>query len=193
MSIPRITLTLTLLLAIWAFTSSASGAHHAAPAPSVDCLSVILNLADCFSFVTADSTVKKPQATMVTFTNVFNNDNLTEDFGKRARIPLNRGSGNGCGGGATVRRGGVHRGDGDGNEGCRHALRAGINRGARKPPQIPRELLQPISLSVTPYLYALHPPRLSHINKSLFMNHRLHMSHRRLSHPLMATTMVNKI
>ncbi|KAM7510903.1 hypothetical protein LguiB_009778 [Lonicera macranthoides] len=54
-------LTLTLLLAIWAFTSSASGAHHAAPAPAVDCSSVILNLADCLSFVTASSTVKKPE------------------------------------------------------------------------------------------------------------------------------------
>ncbi|KAM7474389.1 hypothetical protein LguiB_021632 [Lonicera macranthoides] len=61
MSIPRITLTLTLLLAIWAFTSFASGAHHAAPAPAVDCSSVILNLADCLSFVTAGSTVKKPE------------------------------------------------------------------------------------------------------------------------------------
>ncbi|KAM7478952.1 hypothetical protein LguiA_027165 [Lonicera macranthoides] len=59
MSIPRITL--TLLLAIWAFTSFASGAHHAAPAPAVDCSSVILNLADCLSFVTAGSTVKKPE------------------------------------------------------------------------------------------------------------------------------------
>ncbi|KAM7485743.1 hypothetical protein LguiA_001755 [Lonicera macranthoides] len=61
MSIPRITLTLTLLLAIWAFTSSASEDHHAAPAPAVDCSSVILNLADCLSFVTAGSTVKKPK------------------------------------------------------------------------------------------------------------------------------------
>ncbi|KAM7476477.1 hypothetical protein LguiB_023720 [Lonicera macranthoides] len=59
MSIPRITLTLTLLLAIWAFTSSASGAHHATPAPAVDCSSVILNLADCLSVVTTGSTEKE--------------------------------------------------------------------------------------------------------------------------------------
>ncbi|KAK9069535.1 hypothetical protein SSX86_011481 [Deinandra increscens subsp. villosa] len=39
-------------------------AHHTgAPAPAADCSSVILNLADCLSFVTAGSTVKKPEGT----------------------------------------------------------------------------------------------------------------------------------
>ncbi|KAK1440293.1 hypothetical protein QVD17_06118 [Tagetes erecta] len=39
-------------------------AHHtAAPAPAADCSTVILNMADCLSYVTADSTVTKPEGT----------------------------------------------------------------------------------------------------------------------------------
>lgn len=35
--------------------------HHAAPAPSVDCSTLILNMADCLSFVSNDSTTTKPE------------------------------------------------------------------------------------------------------------------------------------
>ncbi|XP_019168756.1 PREDICTED: non-specific lipid-transfer protein-like protein At2g13820 [Ipomoea nil] len=49
------------LLALWAVT--ADSAHHSAPAPAVDCNSVVLNLADCLSFVTNGSTTKKPEGT----------------------------------------------------------------------------------------------------------------------------------
>ncbi|KAJ9561234.1 hypothetical protein OSB04_006394 [Centaurea solstitialis] len=39
-------------------------AHHGgAPAPAADCSTVILNMADCLSYVTAGSTVKKPEGT----------------------------------------------------------------------------------------------------------------------------------
>ncbi|KVI10947.1 non-specific lipid-transfer protein-like protein At5g64080 [Cynara cardunculus var. scolymus] len=39
-------------------------AHHTgAPAPAADCSTVILNMADCLSYVTAGSTVKKPEGT----------------------------------------------------------------------------------------------------------------------------------
>ncbi|KAK2996144.1 hypothetical protein RJ639_036015 [Escallonia herrerae] len=53
--------TLVFVLAIWALTSVESASHHGAPAPAVDCSTVILNMADCLSFVTNDSTLKKPQ------------------------------------------------------------------------------------------------------------------------------------
>ncbi|KAH6811724.1 Bifunctional inhibitor/lipid-transfer protein/seed storage 2S albumin superfamily protein [Perilla frutescens var. frutescens] len=35
----------------------------AAPAPAVDCSSLVLNMADCLTFVTAGSTTKKPEGT----------------------------------------------------------------------------------------------------------------------------------
>ncbi|KAL0387150.1 UNVERIFIED_CONTAM: Non-specific lipid-transfer protein-like protein [Sesamum radiatum] len=38
-------------------------AAHSAPAPAVDCSSLVLNMADCLSFVTAGSTTKKPEGT----------------------------------------------------------------------------------------------------------------------------------
>ncbi|XP_071698611.1 non-specific lipid transfer protein GPI-anchored 31-like isoform X2 [Rutidosis leptorrhynchoides] len=40
-------------------------AHHhtAAPAPAADCSTVILSMADCLSYVTAGSTVQKPEGT----------------------------------------------------------------------------------------------------------------------------------
>ncbi|KAJ7946698.1 Non-specific lipid-transfer protein-like protein [Quillaja saponaria] len=47
------------VLAIWA-VDFAYCAHHA-PAPSVDCSSLILNMADCLSFVSNGSTVLKPE------------------------------------------------------------------------------------------------------------------------------------
>ncbi|XP_021826192.1 non-specific lipid-transfer protein-like protein At5g64080 [Prunus avium] len=37
--------------------------HHAAPAPAVDCSSLILNMADCLSFVSNGSTDTKPAGT----------------------------------------------------------------------------------------------------------------------------------
>ncbi|KAL3515558.1 hypothetical protein ACH5RR_022460 [Cinchona calisaya] len=39
------------------------GSGHTAPAPAVDCSSLVLNMADCLSFVTSGSTVKKPEGT----------------------------------------------------------------------------------------------------------------------------------
>jgi len=52
---------LLCLLAILAvdYAQGASSAH--APAPSVDCSSLILNMADCQSFVTNGSTITKPE------------------------------------------------------------------------------------------------------------------------------------
>ncbi|KAL3538621.1 hypothetical protein ACH5RR_001987 [Cinchona calisaya] len=40
-----------------------AGSGHGAPAPAVDCSSLVLNMADCLSFVTSGSTVKKPEGT----------------------------------------------------------------------------------------------------------------------------------
>ncbi|XP_020871549.1 non-specific lipid-transfer protein-like protein At5g64080 isoform X2 [Arabidopsis lyrata subsp. lyrata] len=41
----------------------ASHHHAAAPAPSVDCSTLILNMADCLSFVSSGGTVAKPEGT----------------------------------------------------------------------------------------------------------------------------------
>ncbi|KAL0335139.1 UNVERIFIED_CONTAM: Non-specific lipid-transfer protein-like protein [Sesamum radiatum] len=48
-----------------AFSAAAfvSAAGHSAPAPAVDCSSLVLNMADCLSYVTAGSTSKKPEGT----------------------------------------------------------------------------------------------------------------------------------
>nr|GLL37489.1 non-specific lipid-transfer protein-like protein At5g64080 [Ipomoea trifida] len=46
------------MLAVWPIAVDA--AHHAVPAPAVDCNSVILNLADCLTFFIDDSTEAKP-------------------------------------------------------------------------------------------------------------------------------------
>lgn len=40
-----------------------SASSHAAPAPAVDCSSLVLNMADCLSFVTSGSTARKPEGT----------------------------------------------------------------------------------------------------------------------------------
>ncbi|CAK9160480.1 unnamed protein product [Ilex paraguariensis] len=55
-----VTATLLCILAMWVVTSVDS-AHHAAPSPAVDCSNLVLNLADCLSYVTNGSTVKKPE------------------------------------------------------------------------------------------------------------------------------------
>ncbi|CAN8264449.1 unnamed protein product [Cochlearia groenlandica] len=53
-----------LLLSISSVTIHAASQHHtAAPAPSVDCSTLILNMADCLSFVSSGSTDAKPQGT----------------------------------------------------------------------------------------------------------------------------------
>ncbi|XP_022895556.1 non-specific lipid-transfer protein-like protein At2g13820 [Olea europaea var. sylvestris] len=55
---------LLCMFMIWAtFWTAAHSAGHTAPAPAVDCSSLVLNMADCLSFVTAGSTTKKPEGT----------------------------------------------------------------------------------------------------------------------------------
>lgn len=56
---------LLCLVSFWIFTFIAveSAAHQSAPAPAADCNNLILNLADCLSFVTNGSTEKKPAGT----------------------------------------------------------------------------------------------------------------------------------
>ncbi|KAK6156898.1 hypothetical protein DH2020_011146 [Rehmannia glutinosa] len=43
------------------FSAAAISAAHSAPAPAVDCSSLVLNMADCLSYVTAGGTAKKPE------------------------------------------------------------------------------------------------------------------------------------
>ncbi|GAA0179149.1 hypothetical protein LIER_42202 [Lithospermum erythrorhizon] len=50
-----------ILLPIWALTTTTSSTTHLSPSPSVDCSIVIVNLAECLSFVRAGSTTKKPE------------------------------------------------------------------------------------------------------------------------------------
>ncbi|XP_031248666.1 non-specific lipid-transfer protein-like protein At5g64080 [Pistacia vera] len=52
-----------LILSIYAVNYGDSAHHAAAPAPAVDCTSLILDMADCLSFVSSGSTVSKPAAT----------------------------------------------------------------------------------------------------------------------------------
>ncbi|KAK4564102.1 hypothetical protein RGQ29_006263 [Quercus rubra] len=54
------------VLAIWVVGYAQAGSSHHAPAPSVDCSSLILNMADCLSYVTNGSTVTKPEGTCCT-------------------------------------------------------------------------------------------------------------------------------
>jgi hypothetical protein len=49
------------LLAIWAVDYAQGATSPHAPAPSVDCSSLILTMADCLSFVTNGSTTTKPE------------------------------------------------------------------------------------------------------------------------------------
>ncbi|KAL7590982.1 hypothetical protein Lser_V15G34231 [Lactuca serriola] len=61
------TTTAVLILCISAvamYAGLVDSAHHTgAPAPAADCSTVILNMADCLSYVTAGSTVKTPEGT----------------------------------------------------------------------------------------------------------------------------------
>lgn len=50
------------VVAIWAVDGASPSTHHA-PAPSVDCSSLVLTMADCLSFVTNGSTSTKPEGT----------------------------------------------------------------------------------------------------------------------------------
>ncbi|XP_002304072.3 non-specific lipid transfer protein GPI-anchored 31 isoform X2 [Populus trichocarpa] len=53
--------TISVSCCIWA--EGASHRHASAPAPSVDCTTLVLSMADCLSFVSNDSTSKKPEGT----------------------------------------------------------------------------------------------------------------------------------
>ncbi|KAL1557822.1 non-specific lipid transfer protein GPI-anchored 31 [Salvia divinorum] len=55
--------TLAAICAVFALLAAVSSAAKSAPAPAVDCSSLVLNMADCLTFVTAGSTAKKPEGT----------------------------------------------------------------------------------------------------------------------------------
>ncbi|KAL6184276.1 PREDICTED: non-specific lipid-transfer protein-like protein At5g64080 [Fragaria vesca subsp. vesca] len=59
------TLTLSLTLLLLAVMQG-HAAPRAAPAPAVDCSSLILNMADCLSYVSNDSKTEKPEASCCT-------------------------------------------------------------------------------------------------------------------------------
>ncbi|PIN04150.1 hypothetical protein CDL12_23319 [Handroanthus impetiginosus] len=52
-----------LFFTLFAVSVAVVSAAQSAPAPAVDCSSLVLNMADCLSFVTAGSTTKKPEGT----------------------------------------------------------------------------------------------------------------------------------
>lgn len=54
---------LHLFCMLFALSAAVASAAHSAPAPAVDCSSLVLNMADCLSFVTAGSTAAKPEGT----------------------------------------------------------------------------------------------------------------------------------
>ncbi|KAL2476907.1 Non-specific lipid-transfer protein-like protein [Forsythia ovata] len=56
-------LSLFCVLFFVALFTTVHSASQSAPAPAVDCSSLILNLADCLTFVTSGSTTKKPEGT----------------------------------------------------------------------------------------------------------------------------------
>ncbi|KAI4367471.1 hypothetical protein MLD38_023206 [Melastoma candidum] len=63
-SLTRVALLVLLLLSAASLSFSAHSApHRDAPAPAVDCSSLILTMADCLSFVSNGSTVDKPEGT----------------------------------------------------------------------------------------------------------------------------------
>ncbi|XP_050376884.1 non-specific lipid transfer protein GPI-anchored 31-like [Argentina anserina] len=63
---PSSTLTLSLTLLLLAICGGHCASPPAAPAPAVDCSSLILNMADCLSFVSNDSKTQKPEGTCCT-------------------------------------------------------------------------------------------------------------------------------
>lgn len=54
---------LCFAVALMVLLAVSSGATHQAPAPSVDCSTLVLKMADCLSYVTNGSTVTKPEGT----------------------------------------------------------------------------------------------------------------------------------
>ncbi|PRQ20263.1 putative plant lipid transfer protein/Par allergen [Rosa chinensis] len=63
----RLSLSLALLLvAVWGFVHGHSASSRGAPAPAVDCSSLILNMADCLSFVSNGSKAEKPEGSCCT-------------------------------------------------------------------------------------------------------------------------------
>ncbi|KAK6143697.1 hypothetical protein DH2020_024045 [Rehmannia glutinosa] len=52
-----------LFCVFFALSAAVCSAAHSAPAPAVDCSSLVLNMADCLSFVMAGSTTSKPEGT----------------------------------------------------------------------------------------------------------------------------------
>ncbi|KAK9166799.1 hypothetical protein Scep_001990 [Stephania cephalantha] len=50
-----------LVVSFRGFSGVESASHQHAPAPSVDCTTLIYSMADCLSFVTNGSEVKKPE------------------------------------------------------------------------------------------------------------------------------------
>ena len=59
---PKLSL-IVCVLAMWAVGISHGASSHHAPAPSVDCSSLVLTMADCLSYVTNGSTTAKPEGT----------------------------------------------------------------------------------------------------------------------------------
>ncbi|KAK7274655.1 hypothetical protein RIF29_15751 [Crotalaria pallida] len=57
---PKLPLIL-FVLTIWAIDLSHGASPHHAPAPTVDCSTLVLTMADCLSFVTNGSTTTKPE------------------------------------------------------------------------------------------------------------------------------------
>ncbi|XVE93101.1 hypothetical protein REPUB_Repub01dG0161200 [Reevesia pubescens] len=64
MAASKFSLALTLaILSIWAVDAAHHHASAPSPSSSVDCSSLILNMADCLSFVSSGSQVSKPEGT----------------------------------------------------------------------------------------------------------------------------------
>ncbi|PQQ00813.1 non-specific lipid-transfer protein-like protein [Prunus yedoensis var. nudiflora] len=59
----RVWSVLVVMAVAMAAFGECGSSHHAAPAPAVDCSSLILNMADCLSFVSNGSTDTKPAGT----------------------------------------------------------------------------------------------------------------------------------
>ncbi|ONI35864.1 hypothetical protein PRUPE_1G558100 [Prunus persica] len=59
----RVWSVLVVMAVAMATFGECGSSHHAAPAPAVDCSSLILNMADCLSFVSNGSTDTKPAGT----------------------------------------------------------------------------------------------------------------------------------
>ncbi|KAL8553554.1 hypothetical protein ACS0TY_002025 [Phlomoides rotata] len=54
---------MSFFFTLFALSVAVGSAAKSAPAPAVDCSSLVLNMADCLSFVMAGSTTKKPEGT----------------------------------------------------------------------------------------------------------------------------------